>query len=152
MGWQNNRRDCRSRIVIEMISKAITAVRYLAALASISALGASVSVFGQIKKLTAREAKDHIGQQATVCGTVAGWRHLGASWGNPISLDLDKLYPNEPFSVVIWARNRTKFRDPEDYRNRNICVTGRIGSHRGKAEMIISDPSRLTTDVEQSER
>jgi hypothetical protein len=115
-------------------------------------LGASVTILGQGKKLTAREAKHHIGQQATVCGRVASWRHTNAQ-GNPTFLDLDKPYPNQPFSVIIWGKNRARFRNPEEtYRNKNICATGRIGSYRGQPEMVISDPTQLTADIEQAER
>jgi hypothetical protein len=129
----------------------ITPLRYAALFVAISLFATDLPTLGQGKKLTTTEAKNHIGQQATVCGRVANWRHE-SSRGNPTFLDLDKPYPNQPFSVVIWAKNRARFRDPEDYRNRNICVMGRIGSHRGRPEMIISSPNQLTADIEQSKR
>jgi hypothetical protein len=129
----------------------ITRIRCLAGVVAISLLGAGVTTLGQSKKLTTKEAKYHVGQQATVCGRVASWRHTSAR-GSPTFLDLDKPYPDQPFSVVIWARNRARFKDPEDYRNKNICVVGRIGAHHGQSEMIISDPTKLAADIEQSER
>jgi hypothetical protein len=122
----------------------IRPARSLAWFIAISLLGAAVPTLGQGKRITRRDAKRHVGQQATVCGRVASWRRTSEQ-GNATFLDFDKTYP-QSFSVVIWARYRTRFRDPEDYRNKNICVTGRIGSHRGQPEMIISDPSQLTAD------
>jgi hypothetical protein len=113
---------------------------------AISLLGAAVPTLGQGKRITSRAAKRHVGQQATVCGRVASWRRTSEQ-GNPTFLDFDKTYPDQSFSVVIWARYHTRFRDPEDYRNKNICVTGQIGSHRGHPEMIISDPSQLTAET-----
>ena len=110
---------------------------------------AAVTIMGQGKKLTTREAKYNIGHLATVCGKVAGWRHTSAQ-GDPTFLDLDRPYPNQLFTVIIWARDRARFKDPEDYRGRSICITGRIASHRGEPEMIISDPTQLTTDIEQA--
>ena len=115
----------------------------LTALVAIGLLGASVTFWGQGKKLTTSEAKYHVGEQATVCGRVASGRHTRAR-GNPTFLDLDKAYPNQPFTVLIWGKDRAKFRNPEEtYRNKKICVTGRIGSDRGQPEMIISDPQLL---------
>jgi hypothetical protein len=130
----------------------ITRLRRVTVFAAISLLGTSVTFRGQGKKFTAREAKYHIGEQATVCGKVASGRHTGAR-GNPTFLDLDKAYPNQPFAVLIWGKDRAKFRNPEEtYRNKNICVTGRIGSDRGEPEMIISDPTQLTADIDKAAR
>ena len=98
---------------------------------------------GRGKKLRTIDAQYHIGQPATVCGKLASGPHTRAR-GNPTFLDFDRAYPNQPFTVLIWGKDRGKFRNPEEtYRNRNICVTGRIGSDRGEPEMIISDPSQL---------
>lgn len=83
---------------------------------------------------------------------MASGRHTKAR-GNPTFLDLDKAYPNQPFTVLIWGRDRAKFRNPEEtYRNKNICVTGRIGSDRDEPEMIISDPTQLTANIEKAEK
>ena len=125
----------------------ITRLRHLTALFAVSLLGVSSAFWGQDKKLTTREAKYRIGEQATVCGRVASGRHTRAP-GNPTFLDLDKAYPNQTFTVLIWGKDRAKFRDPEEtYRNKKICVTGRVGSDRGEPEMIISDPSQLSRDT-----
>jgi DNA/RNA endonuclease YhcR with UshA esterase domain len=122
----------------------ITRLRRLTALFAVSLLGVSSAFWGQDKKLTTREAKYRIGEQATVCGRVASGRHRRAP-GNPTFLDLDKAYPNQTFTVLIWGKDRAKFRNPEEtYRNKKICVTGRVGSDRGEPEMIISDPSQLS--------
>ena len=45
--------------------------RHLPAVIAISLLGASFTGLGQAKKLTTAEAKNHVGEQATVCGKVA---------------------------------------------------------------------------------
>jgi hypothetical protein len=71
----------------------IKRTRRVTALVAISLIGASVTFQGQDKKLTTREAKNYIGQQATVCGKVASGRHTTAR-GNPTFLDLDRAYPN----------------------------------------------------------
>jgi hypothetical protein len=47
-----------------------------------------------VKKLTAVEAKDQIGEQATVCGKVAGTRYAVTTRRKPTFLNLDKPYLN----------------------------------------------------------
>ena len=101
----------------------ITRLRRLTALVAVSLLG---TFRGQDKKLTTREAKYRTGDQATVCGGVASGRHTRAR-GNPTFLDLDKAYLIHPFTVLIWGKDHAKFINPEEtYRNKKICVTGRI--------------------------
>src|SRR5438105_1007715 len=101
----------------------ITRARCLSAIVAIGLLGASVTIWGQSKKLTTIEAKNHIGEQATVCGKVASGRYAATSRGKPTFLDLDKPYPGQLFTVLIWGENRAKFGAPEEtYRNKNICV------------------------------
>jgi hypothetical protein len=125
----------------------ITRARCRAALAAIGLLGVSITIWGQSKKLTTAEAKNHIGEQATVCGRVASGRYAATTRGKPTFLDLDKPYPGQLFTVLIWGENRAKFGTPEEtYRNKNICVTGRIESYRGEPEIIASDPAQLSAD------
>jgi micrococcal nuclease len=99
------------------------------------------------KKLTTAEAKEHIGENATVCGFVVGTRYLDRTRGEPTFLNLDKRYPNTLFTVVIWGKNRQKFTVPEQtYKDRTICVTGRIVEHKGIPEMEAQDPGQIQFD------
>jgi hypothetical protein len=59
------------------------------------------------KKLTASEAKDHVGETATVCGIVASARYATSTKGQPTFLNLDKPYPNQVFTVLIWGGRRS---------------------------------------------
>lgn len=105
------------------------------------------------EKLSAAQAKDHIGEVATVCGMVASTTYAASSRGRPTFLTLDKPYPNQLFTVVIWGENRAKFGKPEvDYKGKRICVTGKIGSCRGvpqieakEQEQIMVTPSKTVT-------
>jgi hypothetical protein len=94
----------------------------------------------QVKRLTAAEAKKHVGEQATVCGKVASTRYASTTRGKPTFLNLDKPYPNQIFTVLIWGENREKFGTPEEkYRDKQICVTGKITEYRGAPEIVVSD-------------
>jgi hypothetical protein len=98
----------------------------------------------QIKKLAAADAKDHIGEQATVCGKVTSTRYAATTRGKPTFLNLDKPYPSQVFTALIWGENREKFGTPEEkYRDKQICITGKITEYRGAPEIIVSDPQSI---------
>lgn len=94
--------------------------------------------------LTAEQAKDHVGQVATVCGKVMSSHYAYRSRGRPTFLDLDRPYPNQLFVVVIWGEDRAKFGRPEErYLDKGICVTGLIRLYRGVPETIARTPSQI---------
>jgi hypothetical protein len=64
-------------------------------------------------KITAREAKDHVGEVRTVCGKVASTHYAAGSKGQPTFLNLDEPYPGEIFTILIWGSDRSKFSTPE---------------------------------------
>jgi hypothetical protein len=98
----------------------------------------------QVKRLFAAEAKDHIGEKATVCGKVASTRYAATTRGKPTFLNLDKPYPSQVFTVLIWDENREKFGAPEEmYRDKQICVTGKITEYRNAPEIVVSDPQSI---------
>src|SRR5712675_1381911 len=89
------------------------------------------------KSLSAAEAKEHVGDVATVCGTVVSTRYASSTKGQPTFLNLDKPYPNQVFTVVIWGNNRSKFGTPEDaYKGKRICVSGKITAYGGLPEIV----------------
>ena len=97
------------------------------------------------RSLTAVEAKEHIGETATVCGTVVSTRYALSTKGRPTFLNLDKPYPNQVFTIVIWGSVRDKFGKPElQYSEKRICVTGRIAEYRGRPEIVADDPKQIS--------
>jgi hypothetical protein len=105
---------------------------------------ASFPVQSQTKQITAAEAKDHVGETATVCGQVASTRYADRSKGQPTFMNLDKPYPNAVFTIVIWGADRAKFGAPESkYRDANVCVAGKISSYRGTPEIVAREPSQI---------
>jgi hypothetical protein len=104
----------------------------------------SLCTFAQGNRFTAREAKDHVGEVATVCGKVASAHFASATKGQPTFLNLDEPYPKEIFTALIWGSDRGKFGNPESkYRDARICVTGRVSSYRGTPEIVVSEPTQI---------
>jgi DNA/RNA endonuclease YhcR with UshA esterase domain len=99
---------------------------------------------GQADHITATEASSHVGQVATVCDTVVSPKYLSSSRSQPTFLNLDKPYPNQVFTVVIFGSDRRKFGAPEvKYRGKRICSTGLIKVYRGVPEIIATEPSQI---------
>jgi hypothetical protein len=98
----------------------------------------------QTAHLTAAEAKNHVGETATVCGRVASIHFAEKAKGLPTFMNLDMPYPQQIFTIVIWGTDRPKFGNPErTYRNKNVCVSGKITSHRGTPEIVITTPGQI---------
>jgi hypothetical protein len=98
----------------------------------------------QTSKITARQARNHIGEVQTVCGRVASTRYAPRSKGQPTFLNLDEPYPNEIFTIVIWGDDRSKFSTPEsEYRDANVCARGKITRHRGTPEIVATEPNQI---------
>ena len=105
------------------------------------------STAAQTNKITAAEAKDHIGETRTVCGKVVSTHYASGSKGQPTFLNLDERYPKEVFTILIWGNDCAKFGTPETkYKDAKVCVTGKITSHREKPEIIATEPSQIVQE------
>src|SRR5262249_58882222 len=93
----------------------------------------------QAQHVTAAQAKDDVGQRATVCGVGDSARYV-LPGRQPTFLNFDKPYPNQPFTALIWGSDRAKFGKPEEtYKGKRICVTGKIESYRDAPEIILGN-------------
>ena len=119
---------------------------FTALLVSVALLGLGQRSFAQ-GPISASDAKDHIGERQTVCGSVVGTHYAARSRGNPTFINLDKPYPHQIFSLVIWGSDRSKFGDPEQlYRDKHICVTGTITEYKGVPEMAAYGPIQVKVE------
>jgi len=104
----------------------------------------AVSSRAEAETISASAARDHVGENATVCGHVASTRFAARSKGRPTFLNLDKPYPDQIFTVVIWEEDRGKFGSPEiSFDQKDICVTGEIALSRGSPEIIARTPAQI---------
>jgi len=99
------------------------------------------------KKLSTSEAKDHVGEVATVCGEVASTHYAPSTKGQPTFLNLDKPYPSPVFTILIWGSNRGKFGAPEnEFKGKRVCATGKITAYRGAPEIVANEPEQIKLD------
>jgi hypothetical protein len=107
-------------------------------------LGAASAAAAQTAHLTSREAKNHVEEKATVCGKVVGIHFVSSGKGQPTFVHFDEPYPDQIFTLVIWGSDRAKFGRPEElYRDKGLCVTGKITIYLGIPEIVASNPSQV---------
>jgi endonuclease G len=97
------------------------------------------------------EAKTHIDESATVCGTVVSIKYVPKS-GNTF-INLDQNFPNQIFWCTIWQNNRVNFSyDPQKYLiNKKICVTGEIKLKYGQPSMSVNKEDQILILEEEQE-
>jgi hypothetical protein len=93
--------------------------------------------------MTPEQAARHIGEHATVCGTIASARYAARSDGQPTFINLDRPYPDQIFTVVIWGDDRGRFGEPPESWHGRLCVTGQIRSYRDAPEIDVTDPAQV---------
>jgi len=93
----------------------------------------------------AADAHTVVGQRAVVCGTVVNVTFAREIGGQPTFLNLERAYPEQPFDVVIWGRNRERFHPPPEmaYDDERICVAGRVTTHEGTPRIEVSTPEQI---------
>lgn len=130
------------------IFAAAAAASEIAGVASIAGAASPATV--QENALTPEEARDHVGEEATVCGKVVSANYLPRTRRRPTYLNLDEAYPLQVFSIVIWGRHRSRFPDAPDtiYADKDVCVTGTIVLADDVAQIAVEGPDEITI-VEQ---
>ncbi len=106
----------------------------------------TVTVTPRPQEISWDRAKNHIGESATVCGTVASARYMSDVSGKPTFLYIGKPYPApDRFTVIIWGENREKFNSPPErfYLGKTICVRGVITEEEGIAQTEVVIPSQI---------
>jgi hypothetical protein len=120
----------------------MTLVHRLAATVAL-ALAASLAAAAEI---ALDDAAKHVGETATLCGTVESARYAERSTNQPTFLNLGRPYPNQTFTLVIFSGDRAKFGTPENaFMKKRVCATGVIRLYQGRPEMTLQDASQLSS-------
>src|SRR5262249_56113897 len=88
------------------------------------------------------DAASHIGENATVTGTVDGVHQSGK--GN-IFLNMGGKYPNQAFTAFIPAGSAGQFSDYRKYDGQTVAVSGKITLYKGKPEIIVTSLAQITS-------
>lgn len=91
--------------------------------------------------LSTSQAKKHIGENGTVCGTVVS-SHYGG--GSLTYIYLDKDFPSEEFRINIWSGNWDKFSPrPNMWKGKYVCVTGLIEQYHGAVDITATSAGQI---------
>jgi hypothetical protein len=103
-------------------------------------------------RITASEAKNHVGQNATVCGKVVDTKvskYGLAGHGKPVSFDLDQPEPNPVFFFIAFG---TAPDGPSEviaaYNEKRVCVAGKITVAPAGGPPFILAPDRSQVKLE----
>ena len=97
----------------------------------------SSQVHASSETISATDAARHVGEQETVCGTIAGEHTAYSSRGTPTFINLDRAYPNQVFTILIWGDEHSRVGSVPH--SGLMCVTGTITSYRGTPEIVLHD-------------
>ena len=92
--------------------------------------------------LTAAQTREHEGENATVCGTVASVRQASTSKGKPTYINLDVPWPNQIFAAVIWEEDLPKVGSLPRL-GAHMCTKGQISYYHGVPEIIVRSSGQI---------
>ena len=90
-------------------------------------------------KIEAAKAKEHIGAQAVVSGTVAEV-NVGE---RIVRLNFEQPYPKNPFTAVIFPANTNQFAEVEKLKGKNVEVSGKIAAYRERPQIVLTSSNQV---------
>ena len=116
-------------------------IRNLVFLICLALSGASYSVDWH----SPQGAKNLVGQEAMICGSVGSTRFAEDSRGSPTYINLGPAFPDHIFTIVIWGDDRSAFSLPPEEISGVICVVGEVTSFRGTPQIVVSSPNQISS-------
>lgn len=100
---------------------------------------------GAQQTISISELNDHVGDSVTVCLKIYGGIYLDHSRGTPTLLNAGGAYPNNPLTLLIWPDTRAQFKEAPEvfYKDRDVCVSGKIILYKEKPEIVIYDQKQV---------
>jgi DNA/RNA endonuclease YhcR with UshA esterase domain len=92
------------------------------------------------KKISAAEAEKHFNETVIVTGKVA----QVSIREKIVYLNLDKPYPDSPFTGVIFARATNQFGDLKALKGKEVEIKGKIAEYRDKAQIVLDSTNQLS--------
>lgn len=93
-----------------------------------------------------KEIAQHEGALITIEGCIVRATYNDRLKGKPIFLDMFAPYPDNPFSVVIWESNQSKFLPAVEYHQKMVRITGRPLRKKNQERLSIElhNPKQIT--------
>ncbi len=96
-------------------------------------------------QVSAEKAKNYVGNRCTVCGTVVSTRFNASSKSQSTYINLDYIFPNQVFTVVIYGADRINFSYlPEVFlKGKQICVRGEVDQFNGTPQIVVKNEKKI---------
>lgn len=91
------------------------------------------------RRITAAEAKAHVGQSVIVTGRVM----QVSAREKTVYLNLDKTYPLAPFTAVIFARAMNQFTNLQALEGKRVEISGKVIQFQDRPEIVLADKRQL---------
>jgi hypothetical protein len=97
------------------------------------------------KEISIDSLSQHIGDSVTICTKIYGGIYLDRSNGTPTLLNAGGAYPNAPLTIMIPGDARGKFKNPPEvfYKDKEVCISGKIILYKEKPEIIVYDEKQI---------
>ena len=90
--------------------------------------------------LSPQEAKDHVGEVATVVGKVFG---VYVSQKGDVFINIGGAHPNQPFTAVCF-QEAIPADELKKYDGKTVKVTGKIKEYNGQIEIILDQADQIS--------
>jgi DNA/RNA endonuclease YhcR with UshA esterase domain len=90
-------------------------------------------------QISAAAAKEHIGAQAVVKGTIAEV-NVGE---RIVRLNFEQPYPKNPFTAVIFPANTNKFPGVEKLKGKTVEISGKIAEYRERPQIVLTSTNQV---------
>jgi DNA/RNA endonuclease YhcR with UshA esterase domain len=90
-------------------------------------------------RIQAAQAKEHIGAKAVVSGKVAEVNIAQSI----IRINLDKAYPAQPFTAVIFSDKTNLFPQVAKLKGKSVEVSGKISAYHERPQIVLTTTNQL---------
>jgi hypothetical protein len=103
----------------------------------------STQAFTQ-KQIDIADISKHMGDSVKICAQVFGGRFFEQSKNQQTLINVGAAFPNSPLTVVLPKALREKYANPEtNWKDKNVCFTGKLIEFKGKPEIIVYDENQI---------
>ena len=90
-------------------------------------------------KISAEQAKKHIGDEAVVTGMIAEVSKAEKI----IRLNFDQPFPHQPFTAVVFSTRTNEFGSFDELKGKKVEVKGKITAFRDRPQIILNSKDQL---------
>ncbi len=91
------------------------------------------------KRISAAEAEKYFDETVIVTGKVA----QVSVREKLVYVNLDKPFPDSPFTVVVFARATNQFGDLKKLKGKDVEIKGKIAEYKDKAQIVLDSTNQL---------